>query len=149
MFRLVNQCLAVVVSLTIGVFLLEGGLRLVGLAPAARMHQFDPIVGWVKVPGADIRRQTDEFDVRVRTNSRGLRGPEAWSYARREEVARILMIGDSFTLGYTVAEEQSIPSILGRELAANGLGNALLRRPGPGIDLGGQRGSGGITVWFD
>tara|TARA_B110000093_G_C12758542_1_gene321541 strand:+ start:549 stop:698 length:150 start_codon:yes stop_codon:yes gene_type:complete len=35
------------------------------------------------------------------------------------------------------------------ELAANGLGNALLRRPGPGIDLGGQRGSGGITVWFD
>ena len=32
------------------------------------------------------------------------------------------------------------------ELAADGLGDGLLRRPWPRINLGGERGSGGITV---
>ena len=119
--RIVNQFLAVVVSLALGLLLLEGALRLLGWGPTPRMHRFDPVVGWVKLPDADIRRQTEEFDVRVRTNARGLRGPADWSYERQAETLRILMVGDSFTLGYTVPEVDTIPSQLARDLAARGI----------------------------
>ena len=121
MIRSLNQFLAVVVSLAMLVLILEGALRLLGWGPAPRMHRFDPVVGWVKSPGVDIRRQTAEFNVRVRTNTRGLRGPETWSYQRRAGVARVLMIGDSFTLGYTVSESESIPALLEQGLLSQGV----------------------------
>jgi len=126
MLRLLNQFLAVLVAVAMAVLVLEGFLRVLGWAPAPRMHRFDPVVGWVKVPGADIRRRTGEFDVRVRTNALGLRGPETWSYERRGGVVRVLMVGDSFTLGYTVPEAASIPFLVETGLAESGIAAEVL-----------------------
>jgi lysophospholipase L1-like esterase len=54
--------------------------------------------------------------VPLRINAHGLRGPEI----QREKapgVTRIAVIGDSFTFGWGVAEEDSFPALLGRQLA--------------------------------
>jgi len=65
------------------------------------------------------RRATDGavvHRVAVRTSSRGLRGPEIPPTAAPGTL-RILLLGDSLTFGYGVAEEQAFPAVLGRDLA--------------------------------
>ena len=126
MLRALNQFLGVLVSLALAFLIFEGALRVMGWGPEPRMHRFDPVVGWVKLADTEMHRQTAEFDVRVRTNSRGLRGPESWSYERAAETLRILMVGDSFTLGYTVAESESIPALLAGSLAERGIAAEVL-----------------------
>ena len=126
MVRALNQLLGVLVSLALGFLIFEGALRFLGWVPTPRIHRFDPVVGWVKLADTEMHRQTSEFDVRVRTNSRGLRGPETWSYDRVAETLRILMVGDSFTLGYTVAETESIPALLAESLAERGIAAEVL-----------------------
>lgn len=118
--KLLNQLLAVAVSLLMVGLVFEGGLRLVGRGPKPTMNRFDASYGWTKVPNADIRRTTDEFDVRLQTNSRGLREPESVGYARKAGVERILLLGDSFTLGYTVPAPDTISALLERRLVAEG-----------------------------
>lgn len=115
-----NQFLAVLVSLLMVALVFEGGLRLVGRGPKPTMNRFDARYGWTKVPNADIRRVTDEFDVRLQTNSRGLREPESVGYERDEGIERILLLGDSFTLGYTVPSRDTISALLERRLLAEG-----------------------------
>jgi hypothetical protein len=115
-----EQALACLVALAILVLVLEGGMRLLGFAPRPTMNQFDATLGWRAKPSTTIRRHTSEFDVTFSTNSRGLRADESVGYAKSAGVTRILVIGDSFTLGYTVAREDTIPALLERMLAAEG-----------------------------
>lgn len=118
--KLLNQILACLVSLLMVALVMEGGMRLLGYGPKPTMNRFDPAYGWTKTPGADIRRQTDEFDVRLVTNSRGLREPESLGYAKPAGTRRVLVVGDSFTLGYTVPAADTISGLLGARLSAEG-----------------------------
>jgi len=115
-----HQILAVVVSSLLVVLVAEGGLRLLGFGPAPTINAFDPTLGWRMKPSASIRRHTSEFDVRVATNSRGIRDDESVGYAKHPGTTRILMVGDSFTLGYTVARPDTIPDLLERALRSEG-----------------------------
>ena len=51
---------------------------------------------------------SSEFDVQVRTNRFGLRGPDP-SRPKAPGVTRILMVGDSYTFGFPVRDDAALP----------------------------------------
>ena len=118
--RSINILLALLVSLICGALVLEGGLRLMGRGPKSTINQFDPLTGWSKKPGAIGQRKTPEFNVTYKINALGLRDSDTTSYAKPAGTFRVLFLGDSFTLGYTVDEHDLFIEQLGR--AWNGEG---------------------------
>ena len=62
--------------------------------------QFHPTLGWIPRP---LLRRDDKGE---RTNSKGLRGSREFSYERPDGMRRILLLGDSFTYGYGVGDEE-------------------------------------------
>jgi len=106
---------------------LELGLRFMGAGPQPTIHRFDADLGWSKIPYASSHRVSREFDVRFQIDGMGLRDDFAgqekpqdaeWTKARqaflaanptadvspakRDNRKRVLVLGDSFVLGYTV-----------------------------------------------
>ncbi len=118
--RIVNVILAILISLACGLLALEGGLRLLGRGPQETINRFDPITGWSKIPGASSRRSTSEFDVRYEINALGLRESHTLSYAKPAGTYRVLCLGDSFTLGYTVDERDLFVDQLRRSWLSEG-----------------------------
>lgn len=60
-------------------------------------------------------KKSSEFSVHVRTNSSGLRGPEI-PHAKPSNALRVLVLGDSFTFGAQVHEDETFVSRLGQSL---------------------------------
>jgi hypothetical protein len=80
----------------------------------------DPRTIWRYLPDVRLTYRAPEFEMHIRTDDAGLRqGPIA---PAEEDVATVLFIGDSFTFGWGVTEEQRYSEVLGRLLAT--------RRPG-------------------
>ena len=102
--RFINILLAVLVSLVCGALVLEGGLRLLGRGPKPTINRYDDATGWSKRPDSRTRRKTSEFDVTYEINGLGLRDQSTTSHAKPPGTFRVLCLGDSFTLGYTVDE---------------------------------------------
>ena len=71
----------------------------------------DPRLSFVHVPN----RSAFLMGVQVSTNSRGLRDRE-YSVSKPVGTYRIVMLGDSTTLGWGVPQDQTIPKILERQL---------------------------------
>ncbi len=71
-------------------------------------------------PGRPAHMRTPEYDQHVRVNAMGLRGPEV--PPRAPDELRVLLVGDSFTLGVQVAENELFAAHL-----AQGLTEALGR----------------------
>jgi hypothetical protein len=87
-------------------------------AAAARpISRFHPTLGWDKPPHGEARIRRAEFDILIRINSRGLRGPE-YDYAKPAGTKRLLILGDSFAEGYYVDEEETARAVLERRLNA-------------------------------
>jgi hypothetical protein len=86
--------------------------------------------GLVYTPGAAVHYRNPEFDVRVRVNRLGFRGPELGE--RTPATKRILALGDSFTFGWGVEDDEAWPAVLGSRLRARGVqvDVANLGRPG-------------------
>ncbi|MFN0008378.1 MAG: DUF5989 family protein [Planctomycetota bacterium] len=100
--KALNVLLAVLMSLLVAAAVLEGGLRLLGMGPQPTINRFDPKLGWVKTPGTTTHRKTSEFDITFAVNSLGLRDDEMASAAKPAGTYRVIALGDSFVLGYTV-----------------------------------------------
>jgi lysophospholipase L1-like esterase len=76
-----------------------------------------PDYHYIQKPGASGRHTSpEEFDAEFRINSKGLRGEEI-DYSRNHAV-RILCLGDSFTFGFGVEEQETWPAKLQQQLAA-------------------------------
>lgn len=86
--------------------------------PISRHH---PVLGWDKTPGAEARVRRREFDVLLKFNSRGLRGPDR-GYEKRQGVRRVLLLGDSFAEGYYVDEADTVRAVLEGLLGNAGCG---------------------------
>jgi len=71
------------------------------------MVRYHPTLGWDKPPGAEGWIRRPEYNVHLVINAHGLRGPDR-PYAKPAGVHRTLLLGDSFTEGYTVAEEETV-----------------------------------------
>jgi len=122
----VREIAAKVALLLFGVLValatLEGGLRFqYHLLPMAvekehRFWQYDPLLGWSKIPGAEGPLVAYEYQTHVRINSQGLRDDEV-PYRKPPEEYRILALGDSFTVALEVEKEQVSTEILEKLLS--------------------------------
>lgn len=88
----------------------------------------ETVAGWSNELTIDDQTHT------IHINSIGLRGPDIPAPAAGEQ--RILMLGDSFVMGYGVGDAETIPVILERELNRDGgplvrVGNAGMLGTGP------------------
>jgi hypothetical protein len=68
---------------------------------------YDPELGWVKKPHLDLNG--------VRTNSVGMRSDREFTQERIPGTGRILFVGDSYTFGDGVTNEQAFPTVLQEE----------------------------------
>lgn len=85
----------------------EAALGLADYPPAYTNHQqlfveYDSVRGWRNVPGAVGRYVTSEYAVELAYNARAYRGP-LHPYRKPPGVYRVLVLGDSYVEGYTVA----------------------------------------------
>ena len=100
--KAINVLLAIVVSLVLGILVLEGGLQLLGFGPPKTMNEFDSVLGWSKTPNSTFSNSTPEFDVTYEINGLGLRDDSMSNPSKPANTFRVVMLGDSFTLGLAV-----------------------------------------------
>ena len=79
--------------------------------------EFDPLLGWRKIPNFRGTHVQDEYTIMERFNSKGLRGPE-YPYKKPAGEYRILVLGDSFAEGYTVEFADLCSELLKKKLQA-------------------------------
>lgn len=83
-------------------------VRLAAIRDQFAFFKHDPSLGWRHIPGLNARFTRHEFDVAVRTNSQGLRGPEI----APKHGPRLAVLGDSFTWGHGVEEHERFSDLL-------------------------------------
>lgn len=105
--ELLKKCLLAAVSLVVSLLLVEA------LGQVFRWHRF---ALWdINPKNLDVRFHTDDFDVRVTTNSQGLR--ERRDLALTDPAAyRVVVVGDSMTFGWGAEEEETYPRVAERVL---------------------------------
>ncbi len=105
--RLAANLLLVLISLCVATLGAEFVLRHVDRdeAPVSpRLFlEYDALLGWRKIPLKEGWHVKREYRVHEKINSRGLRGSEC-PYQKPEGEFRILVLGDSFCEGYSVAQ---------------------------------------------
>lgn len=82
------------------------------------------------IPDASYKHRTPEYVVELNTNSQGIRDSREFDPAKSDETARVVLLGDSFAIGYGVNYEESVPALLEARLAQE------LKRPVEIINLG-------------
>jgi hypothetical protein len=109
-----------VLGVTCALVAMEILLRVSDLAPTEGVMtvtetQFQSVPGLLAPHQGLVDRHKPALPHRVHVNSLGYRGRElAWNKAARE--IRILMVGDSFTYGEFVSDDETMPAQLEREL---------------------------------
>jgi hypothetical protein len=66
---------------------------------------YDSSKGWMPKPNLrDVKAFTDKI---LNTNSKGLRGKKDFPYSKTKDKLRILILGDSFTFGDEVSDDET------------------------------------------
>ena len=110
--RALNVLLALLFPVLLFVALFEGGLRLMGKGPEETGLQFDQAVGWAKKPNTSYTRSGPGYSATIELNELGLRDDPMDSPAKPANTTRVLVLGDSFTLGYTVDRDALFVDLL-------------------------------------
>jgi len=77
-----------------------------------RVHsRYDPLLGWVNLPGLDLRDVYGPGS-RFRTNSRGFRNDRDFTVEVPSGKIRVVCLGDSFTMGYGVSNDEAWCQVL-------------------------------------
>lgn len=110
--------------MTLGLFALalEGIFRLAGLKPVVTINAPDAEFGWSKRKGESTRKSTSEFDVTFAINALGLRDDADLTREKAAGTRRVLVLGDSFVLGYTVDRHDHFVDLVETGFAADGGG---------------------------
>ena len=109
-------------SLTFIVIAIEGALQIKSLFTRGWTNhhtvccEHDPLLGWRHVAGRTTAFSNPEYAITESFNSRGVRGPE-YSLEKPSDEYRIVVLGDSFTEGYTVEFEELFSEVLKRRLS--------------------------------
>ena len=119
--RFLGPLAAMALSTVVMLGLLEVTLHVASYPRTNTGHQrlfveFDPDRGWRNVPDAEGDFSTDEYDVHLHYNSRGIRGQER-AYEKPTGTFRVVLLGDSFIEGYSVRREQRVSEVLEEVLA--------------------------------
>ena len=123
--RLLPRLLLSLVAFLIALSAVEGVARTVSPAPADDAHarqakhallfQKHPELGFTPRSQVAYTFWDPEWQTYVRLNSLGIRGPEPTALAPGER--RVLMLGDSFTMGLQVDEDQTVAHRLAAALS--------------------------------
>lgn len=73
------------------------------------------------IANVDATHKTDEYSYRYRTNSQGFRGTKEYSLIPQEGVYRIVVQGDSVTLGHGVKDNETFSAVLENMLIKKGI----------------------------
>ncbi|MFY9824081.1 MAG: GDSL-type esterase/lipase family protein [Thermoanaerobaculia bacterium] len=144
-WRLKRLALLLLIALA-GIGVAEIAVRIFWPQPAfyasPGLYVVDPKVGHRMKPGLrGVLGNFAEFTTQVRINRLGIRGPEVGP--KRPGVRRILVLGDSFTFGMGVEENEAFPAQLAAELGRRGV-------PAEGINAGmGGYGVPDEVRWFE
>ena len=111
--NLLVNCFLLMLAILLFFLLAEGITRLVmpNSVKIRLMHQLDEKLGYRLVPNYAINYQTFDFTSSIKINSEGLRDRE-YPKTKDPKTFRILVLGDSFTLGLGVNIEESYPKVL-------------------------------------
>lgn len=92
----------------------DGALILeeVGADKTGHKYIYDELLGWRNIPNWE----STTFGKKLTINSKGLRDSEH-PYAKPEGVKRILVLGDSFAWGYSVADDETFSAVLEQRLS--------------------------------
>lgn len=113
-----------VLSLFAFMLLLEMGLRFFPInkhcSPKTAVsrqawRRLDSSFGVVHIPNSRYLHTTDDYSAVYQFNSKGVRGPE-YSYFKPDGEYRILILGDSFAMGFGVNFDDLFSEVLKREL---------------------------------
>ena len=106
--RIVGTMVLVVSALAIGGLLLEGAVRLYTTKVAQNLFVFDHELGWIHKASAHRYPMGDGASYLINIDPLGLRGrPHDLSSDRR----RVLVLGDSFTEGFQVSNDEVVSSV--------------------------------------
>jgi len=118
--RALNVLLSLLASVVMAVLAFELGLRAIGKGPVESLLQHDGRTGWSKRPSASVERSGPEFDVRIETNQLGLVDDSMPTPTKPAGTFRLLVLGDSFTQGFTVSRDDLYVDLLERRWRAEG-----------------------------
>jgi hypothetical protein len=105
--KLLNLILALLVSGLMALAVLEVGLRLIGMGPPTTLNRFDPATGWSNKRATAMWTNTpDRGKVHFSFNAHGLREGEDVTPEKPAGTTRIVVLGDSFTLGRYLAQDE-------------------------------------------
>lgn len=130
-----RRLLLLALSLTLALGVAEVAARVSGVAREVgpSLVVFDPRLGVRLRPDVLVRRRGPEFDFTVTTNALGQRGPEPSGPVRDA----VLCLGDSFTLGHGVGDDEDFPALLRREMPDRiGVSPTVLNAGVPGTGNG-------------
>ena len=97
---------------------------------------FDQTLGYIPVPGQKARRNLPGvYDFTYSNNSQGLRGSREYG-PKRPGTCRVLLLGDSFTYGFGVNDDQTFAHHLEQYLRQRNLPAEVINagNPGKGTD---------------
>ncbi|RJS80996.1 SGNH/GDSL hydrolase family protein, partial [Methanophagales archaeon] len=114
----------VMITVILCLLAFEGYLRFINLRPIEEgdIYESDPLLGRKLIPnstgyrtyyGTEHSGITETITYKI--NSKGLRDEE-YSYTKPENITRILLLGDSFTFGCEVNQEDTIDANMERML---------------------------------
>ena len=95
------------------------------------LYVLDASAGYVMRPDTCVRLKTTEYDGILKTNTRGMVGPDV-ADAKPAGEFRVVVLGDSYTVGGQVPYEQTFPAVLERDLHDAGYGNVRVINAGVG-----------------
>jgi lysophospholipase L1-like esterase len=99
------------------------GLQCLGTSTSLQgqkgLYVLDSAAGYSMRPNTCVRLETSEYDGVLRTNGQGLVGP-AVNATKPADEFRIIVLGDSYTVGGQVPYEQTFPAVLEQRLHAAG-----------------------------
>jgi lysophospholipase L1-like esterase len=101
-------------GLAVALLLVEGLVRLAFDEAVQPRYVIDPGYG-VRANQPNVRTRhyvPGDYDVAISTNSAGMRGPREYPVERVPGKRRILVLGDSFTFGYGVNDDEVVSAVL-------------------------------------
>src|SRR3954447_8958531 len=108
--------------LVVEIILRLGGAVAPGDYPTVDLTTTSEQFGRLNMANRAGAKRTSEFSTHVRVNSAGLRGPEI-PYEKPPGTYRVLVLGDSFTFGAQVEEDQTFVARLGDRLRRQSAGS--------------------------
>lgn len=82
------------------------------LIPEQRWIEYHPILGWFHEKNKTAILRKSNYEVTLRTNSMGIRGTKEYALDKPHDKQRMVALGDSFTFGFGVNDDETFPAQL-------------------------------------